>query len=106
MKYEITLQDYKKLKDEHAPHVLLDVRQQWEVQKASIPGSTHIPLTDLLDHIDELSKDGKIVVYCHHGVRSMNACFFLRELGFEDVLSLSGGIDAWAHEVDPSIPKY
>jgi len=64
------------LKDEHAPHVLLDVRQQWEVQKASIPGSTHIPLTDLLDHIDELSKDGKIVVYCHHGVRSMNACFF------------------------------
>lgn len=104
MKHEISVQDYKKMRDQ--PHTLLDVRQTWEVKKAKIAGSTHIPLTELLDRLDELDKKDKIVTYCHHGIRSLNACFFLRELGFEDVVSLSGGIDAWAHEIDPSIPLY
>lgn len=94
------------MRDDQVSHVLLDVRQPWEVQKASIPGATHIPLTNLIDHTDELDKKAKIIVYCHHGVRSMNACFFLRELGFEDVLSLCGGVDAWSHQIDPSIPTY
>lgn len=106
MKYEITIQAYKELKNSGIAHILLDVRQDWETKKAKLEGSTHIPLTDLLDQIDELNKSDKIIVYCHHGVRSMNACLFLRELGFEDVLSLVGGIDEWSHSVDPSIPTY
>jgi rhodanese-related sulfurtransferase len=106
MKYEITAAEYKKLRDEKAPHLLLDVRQNWEVKKASISEAKHIGLPELIDHVDELEKNQKIIVYCHHGVRSMNACFFLRELGFQDVLSLAGGIEAWSTSVDPSIPHY
>ncbi len=106
MKFEISVQEYKKLRDEGVPHILLDVREIWEIKKAEISGTKHIPMPDLLDHADELEKNQKIIVYCHHGVRSMNACFFLRELGFEDVLSLAGGIDAWSHEIDPNIPTY
>jgi rhodanese-related sulfurtransferase len=106
MKFEISTQDYKKIMDEGVPHVLLDVRQGWETRKAKMSGALHIPLTDLIDHIDELEKKQKIIVYCHHGIRSLNACFFLRELGFEDVLSLAGGVEAWSHDVDPSIPQY
>src|SRR3990167_11530315 len=99
MKNEISPQEYKQMRDDQIPHVLLDVRQAWEVQKASIPGSKHIPLTELMEHADELNKKDRLVVYCHHGVRSMNACFFLRELGFEDVISLSGGIDSWSKQI-------
>jgi rhodanese-related sulfurtransferase len=106
MKFEIPANDYKKMRDEHTPHLLLDVRQDWEVKKAHIPGSKHIALPDLMDKVDQLDKKQTIVVYCHHGVRSMNACLFLRELGFQDVLSLSGGIEAWSTQVDSAVPRY
>lgn len=106
MKFEIMPHDYKKMRDDAIPHLLLDIRQNWEVSKAQIPGAAHIPLPELIDNVDELEKSNKIIVYCHHGVRSMNACFFLRELGFEDVLSLAGGIEAWSHHIDPTIPQY
>jgi rhodanese-related sulfurtransferase len=106
MKFEITAKDYQKLINDRVPHVLLDVRQNWEVQKAKLAQAKHIPLPELLDHADELEKDQKIIIYCHHGIRSLNACFFLRELGFKDVLSLAGGIEGWSHEVDSSIPQY
>lgn len=90
----------------HTPHVLLDVRQPWEVAKARIENSHHIPMTELLEHIEDLPKDKKIIVYCHHGIRSLNVCVFLREQGFKDVYSLAGGIEAWSHEIDPTVKIY
>src|SRR5260221_12869941 len=103
---ELTPKEYKTMRDNKSPHVLLDVRQPWEVGKASIPGAEHLPFTELVDNSDLFSKDHKIIIYCHHGIRSLNACVFLREKGFKDVLSLAGGIEAWARQVDPTIPLY
>lgn len=105
--FEITVKDFDALRNKDTDSfVLLDIRQPWEVSKAQIKPSLHIPFTELLDHTEDLPHDKKIIIYCHHGIRSMNACVFLREQGFKDVLSLAGGIDAWAREIDPSIELY
>jgi len=78
--------------------VLLDCRTQGEVLTASIEGATHIPLDELASRIEDvrdLAEDRDIIVFCHHGVRSMRATAFLREQGIEGVRSMAGGIDLW-----------
>ena len=86
---------------------LLDVRQAWESQLATLPGSLHIPLNELPQRAREIeTASGTVVVFCHHGIRSLSAADFLQRLGLRDVQSLAGGIDAWSCEVDPNIPRY
>ena len=86
---------------------LLDVRQPWESQLATLPGSILIPLNELPQRAKEIIRDpGMVVVFCHHGIRSLSAANFLQRIGFADVKSLSGGIDAWSCEVDPEVPRY
>src|SRR5690606_9240567 len=89
-----------------APPVLVDVREPWEAQLASIPGSTLIPLGQLRDRLDELDRDAEIVLYCHTGVRSGHALQWLEQSGFEHARNLTGGIAAWSAKVDPSVPTY
>jgi rhodanese-related sulfurtransferase len=86
---------------------LLDVRQPAENALAALPNSQLIPLNQLSVRLAEiLVPDGAtLVVYCHHGVRSMHAGMFLAQHGFAP-LSLEGGIEAWSVEVDPSVPRY
>lgn len=86
--------------------VLLDCRTEDEWKQGHIPGAVHIPLADLPSRSNDLDPDKKIIVYCHHGQRSFNAALFLRGQDFLEVTSLAGGIDAWAREVDDSIPRY
>ena len=86
--------------------LLLDVRDDWEHSMASIADSTHIPLGELVDRIQELAFEDDIVVYCHVGQRSYQAGLILKEAGFKDVYNLAGGIDAWSQVVDPSIRRY
>jgi rhodanese-related sulfurtransferase len=87
--------------------VLLDVREQNEVDFCHLPGYVHIPLRLVpLQASERLSKKDSIVVYCHHGVRSMFAVRALQNLGFEEVFNLAGGINAWSIEVDPTVPRY
>lgn len=85
--------------------VLLDVREPEEFAIANL-GGILIPLSDLPSRYDELNPNDEIVVMCHHGVRSMHAVGFLKQKGFENIKNLSGGIDAYSHRVDPSIPRY
>jgi len=87
---------------------LIDVRQPWESQLASLPGSLLIPLGELPQRSKEIGKaDGaRLVVYCHHGIRSQSAAVYLERLGFDSVHSLTGGIDAWSCEIDPGVPRY
>jgi rhodanese-related sulfurtransferase len=87
---------------------LLDVRQPWEHDMAAIPGSTLIPLSELTARAGDLKqpRDAMIVVYCHHGMRSMSGAAILERLGFLKVASMAGGIDAWSCEVDPGVPRY
>src|ERR1044072_3861624 len=87
---------------------LIDVRQPWENEKASLPDSILIPLNELPQRTEEVGRDTDafVVVYCHHGIRSLSAVAYLERLGLQNVYSLAGGIDAWSCEVDPAIPRY
>ena len=86
--------------------VMLDVREEWEVNTCAIPGARHIPLRELPAHLAELDKAAETVVVCHHGIRSHHAAQFLESVGFKNVINLSGGMAAWANEVDPTMPRY
>lgn len=89
----------------HAP-VLLDVREPWEAGICRLSGSVLIPMRDLPARLAELNKDAETVVICHHGVRSYHAARYLETMGFSSVINLSGGVAAWADEVDPAMPRY
>ena len=95
----------KKIMDEKQKYTLLDVRGQNEVNYASINPHTHIPLGDIVNRYVELNKKQPIIVMCHTGVRSAQACEVLTKLDF-DVYNLDGGIDMWSKSVDPSVPIY
>lgn len=90
------------------PPRLLDVREEDEHLFAALPNSKLIPLGQLPDRVAELQawKDEDVVVYCHHGVRSLHAIGWLRGHGFTRLRNLTGGIDAWSREVDASVPRY
>jgi len=88
------------------PPVVIDVREPWEADLVSIPGSVLIPLGELPDRLGELDTDADLVLYCHHGTRSDRALQFLERMEFAHVRHLSGGVDAWAVKVDPTLPRY
>lgn len=107
MDYEITPEAVKAKLDHSEPFTLLDVREPWEVQTASIAGAKLIPMGDVPSRAhQELDPEDQIIVMCHHGVRSMNVTVWLRQQGFEKVQSMRGGIDAWARQVDGKVPTY
>jgi rhodanese-related sulfurtransferase len=86
--------------------VLLDVREPFERELASIDPSLHIPMGDVPYRMEEIPRDREVVVYCHSGARSMMVAGFLAENGFVRVANLSGGIDAWSVRVDSKVPRY
>lgn len=92
--------------DSDAPPLLLDVREDWEHEVASIAGSAHIPMGTVPDRVGELPTDRDIVVYCHHGSRSRAVAEWLAQRGIARVANLAGGIDAWSVEIDHEIPRY
>ena len=85
---------------------LLDVREPWEFATARIQGATLIPLGDLAERAHEVPRDKDVVVYCHHGVRSARAVSMLRQVGWERVFNLTGGLDRWSIEADRTVPRY
>jgi len=105
---EITPEAYLKLREDRAnAPVLLDVREAWEAETASIPGATLIPMGEITSRAHtELDPDVPVVVVCHHGARSLSVTMWLRSQGFDHAQSLSGGIDQWSRTIDPSVPRY
>ncbi len=85
---------------------LLDVREPYEYELCHLEGAMLIPLGQLQARIKELEKDEETVVYCHVGVRSTQAVALLRQAGFSNARNLQGGIDSWARQVDPEMPRY
>ncbi len=107
MDYEIDPEDVKARRESGAKFTLLDVREPWEFETARIEGAVLIPMNQIpLRARQELDANEHIVVLCHHGVRSMNVTFWMRQNGFERVQSMAGGIDAWSRCVDAGVPKY
>lgn len=97
----------EKLRSERPPH-LLDVRQPEEHDFVALPNSTLIPLSEIASRASEIEewRDEEIVVYCHHGIRSLNAIAQLIHAGFTRLQNLAGGIDRWATDVDRNLPRY
>ena len=86
--------------------VLVDVREPGEFALCHIEGSLPLPLGELSVRHTELDPDRPTVLICHHGIRSAHAAAALLELGFEELYNLSGGVERWATDVDPGMPRY
>ena len=86
--------------------VLLDVREPWEFRTCLIDGSFNIPMNSIPGKLSELDTTQQIVCICHHGVRSKQVAFFLEQNGFTQVSNLTGGVHAWAQQVDTTMPTY
>jgi rhodanese-related sulfurtransferase len=107
MDYEITPDEVKAKLDAGDQFTLLDVREPWEVETARIDGAKLIPMGDVPSRAhQELDPEDHIVVYCHHGMRSLNVAAWLRQQGFEKAQSMAGGIDAWSRQVDAKVAVY
>ncbi len=103
---QISVQELQQLRSRGEPVVLLDVREPWEVEIAALPDCLHIPLHEIPPRLKELDTDSAIIVMCKVGGRSQMAAEFLVDQGFTRVSNLRGGIDAWAREIDSSLPTY
>lgn len=105
---ELTPHQVRDLREQDAQLVLIDCRLPEEHAVARIEGAVLMPMHAVAEHIDELRcyAGRRMVVYCHHGVRSLRVAHWLREQGFTGACSMSGGIERWSHEIDPSIPRY
>jgi rhodanese-related sulfurtransferase len=104
--HEITVEELARWRGEGKKFVLLDVREPYELELASIDGATWIPMGEIVERIGELERDAEIAVLCHHGGRSARVAQFLTAQGFAHVYNVDGGIDAYALRADPLIPTY
>jgi rhodanese-related sulfurtransferase len=102
-------QDIQRRIDAGEPLVLIDVREPEEYAITRIDGATLIPMRNIPANLQQLEAraDGAtLIVFCHHGVRSLNVVNWLRQQGVDACQSMAGGIDAWSASVDPSVPRY
>lgn len=88
--------------------VLLDCREQNEYDHVHIDAARLLPMSEIQERIGELEdlRSEEIIVYCHHGMRSLQVASWLSQNGFTNVKSMQGGIDAWSCEIDDTKPRY
>jgi rhodanese-related sulfurtransferase len=102
---EVTVHDLKAQLQAAQPPVVLDVRESWERDIVRLPGTWDIPMGEISQRLNELPRERPIVVMCRSGGRSLRVAEFLEQRGYR-VANLTGGILAWATEIDPSLPTY
>jgi rhodanese-related sulfurtransferase len=103
---EIAVEELKARRDRGEKPLVIDVREAWELQLASIPDVLHVPMNELPARLAELSREAETIVMCHAGGRSLRVAHFLENQGFTNVANLSGGISAWSESVDATVPQY
>lgn len=101
----IELKDMMEQENSVSP-VLLDVRTADEINICMIDGSVHMPMDDIAERHHELDQHKTYVCICHHGIRSARVALFLMGCGFNNVINLEGGIDAWARDIEPTTTRY
>jgi len=107
MNKEISAAEAAILRDNNKDAVFLDVREDSELTICRIEGALHIPMGFYIgQQYDSLPRDGIIVVFCHHGMRSANVQRHLESKGFENIINMTGGIHAWSQQVDSEVPTY
>jgi rhodanese-related sulfurtransferase len=104
------LSDWISSKALHGATVVLDVREPYEVQTASVTANGFelltLPMGYVVEKLSELDKDRPIACLCHHGSRSMQVAAYLSSQGFTNLANIEGGIHAWSSQVDPNVPTY
>nr|WP_314229567.1 rhodanese-like domain-containing protein [uncultured Kingella sp.] len=103
---QLSPQQAQALLQQRPDTLLLDVREEDETQICQIANSVHIPMNLIPLRQNELPDGVAIIVYCHHGLRSLNVARFLEHAGFDELYNLAGGIEAWAQEVAPDMAIY
>jgi rhodanese-related sulfurtransferase len=103
---EITPREVKDLLAGDPQVLFVDVREQWEYDTAHLEGSVLIPLREVPGNLQRIENAERVVIFCHHGMRSLDAAAWLRSQGVESAQSMAGGIDRWSTEIDPKIPRY
>ena len=96
----------KELREKNPSIQFLDVREPEEVVIGHISETLHIPLNFIPNSLEKIPKDETLIVYCHHGMRSLKAVEYLKAKGFDKVVNLAGGIHEWSTKIDPTIPTY
>ena len=105
---EITIQQVNEKRTQGDDFLLLDCREQDEFETVHIEGATLIPMSEITERVSELDpyRDSEVIVYCHHGGRSLRVTNWLLQQGLSNVKSMAGGIDQWAIEIDTSLERY
>ena len=106
MNKEISAPEAVILRDNNIETVMLDVREHSELAICRIEGALHIPMSEVPERHEALPRAAPLIVFCHHGMRSLNVVQYLEAKGFENALNLTGGIHAWAAKVDTEIKQY
>ena len=86
--------------------LLVDVREPEEIAVAALPEALICPMSRARDWLDRLPKRQPLVIFCHHGIRSMQVAMALAERGHENLTNMTGGIDLWSQQVDAAVPRY
>src|ERR1700752_1221426 len=102
---EITVQELKAMQDKKEDFQLIDVREEYEYDICQIGGEL-IPMGEITENLDKISKTKKVVVHCRSGKRSASVVQMLEQQGYTNLYNLKGGIMAWAEEIDNSLAKY
>ena len=106
----ISAADFAQKRAQNPNLQVLDVREWWEVERAKLPGCLHLPLSEFSQWSSQvqelLDPNQPVVVICHHGVRSAQVCAWLQDQGYAQVENLGGGLEAYALQVDPTLPRY
>ncbi len=103
---EITPQELDQILKTDTDVCIIDVRNLDEIEKAAFPNAIHIPLPELIRNVAKIPQNKLVIILCHHGARSLQACYLLKDRGFDKVVSLRGGIELWSMKIDPTIPRY
>jgi adenylyltransferase/sulfurtransferase len=105
--WEITVVEAdQQLRSTPSRTMVIDVREPYEWEICRVAEAEHIPMRQIPARLAELPRDKHLLILCHAGVRSMRVTEFLRAQGFATVSNIAGGIDAWAAQIDPSLPRY
>jgi adenylyltransferase/sulfurtransferase len=103
---EISVSELKRMRDAGSDFLLIDVREDSELEIARLEFARHIPMGAIPSRLSEIPKDADVVVMCHSGFRSDRVARYLRQNGYASVANLAGGIDDWSRAIDPAVPAY
>lgn len=103
---QIAPAELKQKLDSGEKPLIVDVREPWEAEICTISGAKLVPLNTVAENMGAFEGAAEVILFCHHGMRSLNAAAFLRRQGIDGARSLTGGIERWASEIDPGMTRY